>query len=782
MEQIPQNNSNPTNTKDSAMNKDIQSLELKKCLYEICEPMCNKVVQSKPKDIANFMLSYLKSTYNYSSSGLRFDEQKELENLRSQVEMFKDMEEHAYYSEQSKQGKKEVKPVEKKGRGQPKPKPRLPYEDNVLSDDEDYKNLDDVDPNLDNLDFIKNFAENNKRISVTENCFIFDKQNLPSIKTHKKNPDLFEFIRINLIKSPVFSELNFDVLKTIIDAMEEKNFSAVTDVVKQGDLEESFYFVAEGELECKMQFTQITQEGNRKKVEKFEPKLVRIYNPGDYFGELSLLYHTPRRGTIRAITDVKLYTLNRSTYKLILRKANEEKTEKIINALRGVKILSMLEDEELEKLESITKETVYSNGEIIIKENEFSNTLMILEKGKCIGTKTEEKGKTPVETSKYKDGDVLFDKAILRPEKSEENILANSDVVKFICVDRNGLKNNLGQYENILMRNMDLYQEIFPPEEEKKDEEEEKRKEEEERKKKEEEEEKKRKEEEERKKKEEEEKNKISPEEEIKIIKEQHEKEIDDYKKQLQEQQEKYQQLLIQMQQQQQNMNNNFSINPSNTNTNIQELPNNINSNINTNNNILDNNNMNQFSNNDLNNNIALQSGANGSDMNQFNNMDNNNNMENSQQLINQFINVDFVMGTNGENGSLTIQCKIDDQIQDLIDKFKMKTQEDASTKKFVFNTSELDPRSTAKESGLFDGAKIFVIDGQQSDNNMMNQDNKIEEDQESNVSNPPLLKEKIIYNENEEINNAQMDEQNERRFNDPFIPNVTNLGYMAEA
>ena len=110
------------------------------------------------------------------------------------------------------------------------------------------------------------------------------------------------------------------------------------------------------------------------------------------------------------------------------------------------------------------------------------------------------------------------------------------------------------------------------------------------------------------------------------------------------------------------------------------------------------------------------------------------------------------------------------------------KTQEDVSLKKFVFNDSELDPRITAKESGLFDGAKIFVIDGQQSDNNMMNQDNKIEEDKESNVSNPPLLKEKIIYNENEEINNAQMDEQNERRFNDPFIPNVTNLGYMAEA
>ena len=704
MEQTPQNNSNPTNTKDSAMNKDLQSLELKKCLYEICEPMCIKIVQSKPKDIPNFMLSYLKSTFNYSSSGLRFDEQKELENLRSKVEMFKDMEEHAYYSEQSKQGKKEVKPAEKKGRGQPKPKPRLPYEDNVLSDDEDYKNLDDVDPNLDNLDFIKNCAENNKRISVTENCFVFDKQNLPAIKTHKKNPELFEFIRINLIKSPVFSELNFDVLKNIIDAMEEKNVPAVTDVVKQGDLEESFYFVAEGQLECKMQFTQITQEGNRKKVEKFEPKLVRIYNPGDYFGELSLLYHTPRRGTIRAITDVKLYTLNRSTYKLILRKANEEKTEKIINAMKGVKILSMLEDEELEKLESITKEAVYSNGEMIIKENEFSNTLMILEKGKCIGTKTEEKGKTPIETSKYKDGDVLFEKAILRPEKSEENILASSDVVKFICVDRNGLRNNLGQYENILMRNMELYQEIFPPEEEKKDEEEEKRKEEE---KKKEEEEKKKKEEEERKKKEEEE-NKISPEEEIKIIKEQHEKEIDDYKKLLKEQEDKYQQLLAHMKQQQ----NNFSINPSNTNTNIQDLPNNINSNINTinnMNNVLDNN-MNQFSNNDLNNNnISLQSGLNGNDMNKFGNMDNNmNNLD-----INQL----------GDN-----------------------------------NMMNQEPRM-----------KVELRDDRK-------EEDKVEDDKESNRSNPMLLKEKIIYNDNDI--NAQMNNQKDVNVIDPNAGG----GYMAEA
>ena len=56
--------------------------------------------------------------------------------------------------------------------------------------------------------------------------------------------------------------------------MEEKNFAAVTDVVKQGELEETFFFVLEGQLECKMQFTKITQEGNRKKVDPIGKEVV----------------------------------------------------------------------------------------------------------------------------------------------------------------------------------------------------------------------------------------------------------------------------------------------------------------------------------------------------------------------------------------------------------------------------------------------------------------------------------------------------------------------------
>jgi cAMP-dependent protein kinase regulator len=355
--------------------------------------------------------------------------------------------------------------MKKKSKNTPKPKPRLPPDEIIVSDDEDYNDPEEIDQNLDNPEFIQKCNNDNRRIAVTENCSTED-DDIP-IKTYKKNNELIEFMRINLMKSPIFSELSLDVLRKCIDAMEEKNVPAVTDVVKQGEIGDNFFFLAEGELECKIQFTKITKEGNRKKIEKFEPKLVKIYGPGDYFGELSLLYHTPRRGTIKTVNDAKLFTLNRSTYKKILRKANNEEILRRINIFKKVPILETLTDDEFEKLEEISKDATYYNGETIIKENEYSNIMFIIDKGRCVGTQTTENGKLPMKSRDYREGDIIGEGALLKPERRQENIIANSDIVKFICLDRFSFKHNFGSLEQILMRNMDLYYTFFPPIEEK---------------------------------------------------------------------------------------------------------------------------------------------------------------------------------------------------------------------------------------------------------------------------------------------------------------------------
>ena len=450
------------NSEEKTNLEDQKSKELKDFLTNVCDSLCLSAIESKPKDICIHMINYLKNKYGYSSSGLKFDEKKELEKLRSEVVIFKDMDEHAYYLELQKQVKKDTKVSEKKSKIPPKPKPRLPPDENIISEDEDYNNKDEIDENLDNIEYIQKCNLNNKRVAVTENT-LSEQDEQSQIKMYKKNSELYEVMRINLMKSPIFSELSQDVLRQCIDAMEEKNIAGVIDVVKQGQISDCFYYIQEGELECKMQFIKVTQEGNRKKVEKFEPKLVKIYGPRDYFGELSLLYHNRSRGTIKTITEVKAYILKRTTYKKILKNANNERNAKKINIFKKTQILSTLNDDEYEKIQQISKEAVYYKGETIFKENEFCNTMLIVEKGKCIGTQTLEDGKLPEKIRDYREGDVIGETSLLKAEKIKENIVVDTDIVKFICLDRFNFRKNFGSLEPMLMRNMELYYSYFPP-------------------------------------------------------------------------------------------------------------------------------------------------------------------------------------------------------------------------------------------------------------------------------------------------------------------------------
>ena len=450
------------NSEENTNLEDQKSKELKDFLTNVCDSLCLSAIESKPKDICIHMINYLKNKYGYSSSGLKFDEKKELEKLRSEVVIFKDMDEHAYYLELQKQVKKDTKVSEKKSKIPPKPKPRLPPDENIISEDEDYNNKDEIDENLDNIEYIQKCNLNNKRVAVTENT-LSEQDEQSQIKMYKKNSELYEVMRINLMKSPIFSELSQDVLRQCIDAMEEKNIAGAIDVVKQGQISDCFYYIQEGELECKMQFIKVTQEGNRKKVEKFEPKLVKIYGPKDYFGELSLLYHNRSRGTIKTITEVKAYILKRTTYKKILKNANNESNAKKINIFKKTQILSTLNDDEYEKIQQISKEAVYYKGETIFKENEFCNTMLIVEKGKCIGTQTLEDGKLPEKIRDYREGDVIGETSLLKAEKIKENIVVDTDIVKFICLDRFNFRKNFGSLEPMLMRNMELYYSYFPP-------------------------------------------------------------------------------------------------------------------------------------------------------------------------------------------------------------------------------------------------------------------------------------------------------------------------------
>lgn len=106
-----------------------------------------------------------------------------------------------------------------------------------------------------------------------------------------------------LTKIFMFKFLDQDDLDIIIGAMEEKIFAAGQQVITQGDDGNELYVIYQGNLNCSKIVPGQSKETFLKK-----------YESGEVFGELCLLYNTPRAASIKCLTDCVLFSLDRQTF------------------------------------------------------------------------------------------------------------------------------------------------------------------------------------------------------------------------------------------------------------------------------------------------------------------------------------------------------------------------------------------------------------------------------------------------------------------------------------
>jgi cAMP-dependent protein kinase regulator len=119
-----------------------------------------------------------------------------------------------------------------------------------------------------------------------------------------------ERIIARVMQSFLFSSLDDKELHTVIDAFEEVRFNAGDTVISQGETGDVLYLVDTGTLDC----FKVFKKGD-------EPTFLKIYNPGEAFGELALLYNAPRAATIIAKTNCLLWALDRETFNYIVKGA-----------------------------------------------------------------------------------------------------------------------------------------------------------------------------------------------------------------------------------------------------------------------------------------------------------------------------------------------------------------------------------------------------------------------------------------------------------------------------
>lgn len=153
----------------------------------------------------------------------------------------------------------------------------------------------------------------------------------------------------------MFKGLDASELTVVIDAMKETVFKAGDDIIKEGDAGAVLYVLESGQADCF-------------KVIGGESKHLKVYEPGEAFGELALLYNAPRAATITAKSEVTCWELDRNTFNHIVKDAAQRKRDKYEDFLASVSILSSIDHYERSKVADSIKEQAFSANDKIITE------------------------------------------------------------------------------------------------------------------------------------------------------------------------------------------------------------------------------------------------------------------------------------------------------------------------------------------------------------------------------------------------------------------------------
>lgn len=116
-----------------------------------------------------------------------------------------------------------------------------------------------------------------------------------------------------------------------------------------------------------------------------------------------------------------------------------------------------MEPYERSKLADAFKEETFLAGTTIIKEGEEGTVFYLIENGEAVATKIMKVGEAATEIKHYKIGDYFGERALLKNEPRAANVVAKTDCT-VVSMDRHSFKRLMGPLEEILKRNMELYE------------------------------------------------------------------------------------------------------------------------------------------------------------------------------------------------------------------------------------------------------------------------------------------------------------------------------------
>jgi len=236
----------------------------------------------------------------------------------------------------------------------------------------------------------------------------------------------------------LFGDLGPNSLKDLVGVMKPRSVAPGNDVITQGALGEEFFVLVEGVCE-------VLIEGVGK---------VHQYDNLGAFGELALMYSSPRAATIRATTKSELYTLDLRTFRFVLTQASAFMDR--VKFLRKLAFLEPLGDNKVTQIARALTEETYRDGTYIIRQGDMGDAFYIIETGKVKCTVTKSKGSeaSEVDLVTLEAGENFGEMALMLDGRRHANCIAFGSDVTCLKLPKNKFVNMFGPLQAMFERQM----------------------------------------------------------------------------------------------------------------------------------------------------------------------------------------------------------------------------------------------------------------------------------------------------------------------------------------
>uniref|UniRef100_A0A8C2F293 cAMP-dependent protein kinase type II-alpha regulatory subunit n=1 Tax=Cyprinus carpio TaxID=7962 RepID=A0A8C2F293_CYPCA len=262
----------------------------------------------------------------------------------------------------------------------------------------------------------------NRRVSVCAEAFNPDddeEDSEPRVvhpKTDEQRCRLQEACRDILL----FKALDQEQFSEVLDAMFEVLVQPQEHVIDQGEDGDNFYVIERGVYDIMVQ-----KDGVGCCVGQYD-------NKGS-FGELALMYNTPRAATIIAKEDGALWGLDRATFRRLVVKNNAKKRRMYETFIESVPLLKSLELSERMKIVDVLGVKSFQDGERIIMQGDMADCFYVVESGEVkimmkSKTKADRQDNAEVEITRCSRGQYFGELALVTNKPRAASAYAIGDV------------------------------------------------------------------------------------------------------------------------------------------------------------------------------------------------------------------------------------------------------------------------------------------------------------------------------------------------------------------